>query len=65
MGIAIPRPQMRSRERRSLEWSLRRHNELTRQFEADGMSRAAKAYEIVRTEKPLRSVCNNKDDPRR
>lgn len=54
MGIAIPRPQMRQRERRIIEATMARHSELMTKFEADGMSRqeaSAKAYEQVQQEK--------------
>lgn len=51
MGIAVPRPQMRSKERRKTEELLRRHAELTRQFEAEGMSRedaSRRAFYLVK-----------------
>lgn len=39
MGIAIPRPQMRAKERRTVEANLKRHHELTKEYEAQGMTR--------------------------
>jgi len=51
MGIAIPRPQMRKRERRQIEERLRRHAELTRQFESEGMTReeaSRRAFYLVK-----------------
>lgn len=48
MGIIVPRPAMRSKERRAINEHLRRHGELMKQYLADGLSRteaSAKAYE--------------------
>ena len=41
MGIVVPRPQMRSRERRTIEARLRYHHDLMTKFESEGMSREA------------------------
>jgi hypothetical protein len=48
MGIAIPRPQMRSRERRNIEARLRRHAELMRELEERGMTRKDASSEAMR-----------------
>lgn len=51
MGIVIPRPPMRARERRTIEAQLNYHHDLMTKFIADGMSRedaSAKAYEQVK-----------------
>lgn len=48
MGIAIPRPQMRSRERRNIEARLRRHAELMRELEERGMPRRDASSEAMR-----------------
>lgn len=39
MGIVVPRPAMRGRERRAKENRLRLHAEFTRRLEAEGMAR--------------------------
>ena len=47
MGIIIPRPQMRSKENRTIIDRLARHNQLTVKYEAEGLNRkaaSAKAY---------------------
>lgn len=41
MGIAIPRPQMRKKERRTIEANLARHHDLMKKYEADGLDREA------------------------
>ena len=53
MGIAIPRPQMRSRERRKIEANLARHNELMQGFIKEGFGRdeaSSRAYILVQDE---------------
>lgn len=40
MGIVIPRPQMRSKERRTIEGHMKRHYELMKEYEAKGLSKA-------------------------
>ena len=56
MGIAIPRPQMRAKERRIIEHRMRRHSQLMKQFQEQGMSpteASTKAYDIVRASKNI------------
>lgn len=69
MGIAIPRPQMRSRERRRVEEVLRHHAELMRRLEAEGMTReeaSRRAFFLVKsgvkpeTQIVLAGVTNNR-----
>ena len=53
MGIVVPRPQMRSKERRTIEFRLRRHADLMKDFQEQGLSpteASSKAYEIVKNE---------------
>ena len=39
MGIAIPRPQMRKKERRTIEENLKRHWDLMNKYILDGLPR--------------------------
>ena len=50
MGLAIPRPQMRKREARRIKLRLAKHNELMREYIAQGHSlekASALAYDDV------------------
>jgi hypothetical protein len=54
MGIVIPRPPMRGKERRTIEANLKRHHELMKQFEAEGLDRneaSSKAMQAMKAEK--------------
>ena len=51
MGIVVPRPQMRSKERRTIEARLRYHSDLMAKFQAEGMSptdASTRAYEQLK-----------------
>lgn len=53
MGIIIPRPPMRAKERRTIEANLKRHHELMLKHEAAGLIRAeasAAAYRELKKE---------------
>ena len=57
MGIAIPRPQMRAKERKRIVARMKTHFDMMRRFEAMGIptqSASEKAYQIL-----LFGVCSH------
>lgn len=57
MGLAVPRPAMRARERRTIEANLRLHAAAMKELQAAGMSRdeaSRAALILVRAKKSLK-----------